>query len=221
MHPKFNAIHSAMEDLHRIIAKKLLQLKCFSVQVNNPFTWANRWKAPVYLDDRKILSYTYARSFVKLELARLIAERYPDVDVIAGIATTAIAHGVLAAEQLGLPFVYVHPSPKKYGLENQIEGDLRPRQKVVIVENKVIVGDNAARVIEAIRNNGCTVLGVVTVFDYEFQSAKKAMADAGVELLSLTNATTTFRVAKEEHITSDEILAELAAWHKNPTKWKK
>lgn len=210
-----------MEELHQIIARKLLQLKCFTVQLSNPFTWANRWKAPVYLDDRKILSYTYARNFVKLEMSRVIAEHYPDADVIAGIATTAIAHGVLAAEQLGLPFVYVHPSPKTYGLENQIEGDLRPRQKVVIVENKLIVGDNAARVIEAVRNAGCTVLGVVTVFDYEFDLAKKHLKDAGVEVLSLTNATSTFQVACENNLLSKEAQEELKAWYNQPTKWKK
>lgn len=211
-----------MEHLHRIIAKKLLQLKCFSVQLNNPFIWSNRWKAPVYLDDRKILSYPYARNFVKLELARLIAERYPDADVIAGIATPGIAHGLLAAEQLGLPFVYVFPQPKEYGLENQIEGDLRPRQKVVVVENKVIVGDNSARVIEAIRNNGCTVLGVVTLFDYEFKEAKKRLADTGVELLCLTNASAAFAVAEEEKFfTSEEKKQALLDWYRNPKKWKK
>ncbi len=209
-----------MEELHKIVAKKMLQLRCFSVQLNNPFIWANRWKAPVYLDDRKILSYTYVRNFIKLELARLIAERYPDADVIVGIATTAIAHGVMAAEQLGLPFVYVHPSPKTYGMENQIEGDLRPRQKVVIIENKLVVGDNAARVIEAVRNNGCTVLGIVTVFDYEFPMSKKAMADAGVEVLSLCTARAVAQVAEEENFVSEEKLTELKKWYKNPTKWK-
>lgn len=210
-----------METLSRIIAKKLLQLKSFSVQINNPFTWGNGWKSPIYMDDRKILSYTYARNFIKLELARMIAERYPDADVVAGIATTAIAHGVLVAEQLGLPFIYVHPSPKDHGLENQIEGDLRPRQKVVIIENQVNVGQNAIRVIEAIRNSGCTVLGVVTIFDYQFPQSRKVLGEADVELVSLTDYNTIIEVAREENLTNDETIAQLEAWHKNPISWKK
>lgn len=210
-----------MESLQNIVAKKLVQLKSFSVQINNPFTWANGWRAPMYLDDRKILSYTYARNFIKLELARQVAERYPDADVIAGIATTAIAHGVLVAEQLGLPFVYVHPEPKDHGLENQIEGDLRPRQKVVIIENQVSVGHNADRVIAAIRNNGCTVLGVVTIFDYEFPQAKNILAEADVELISLTNYSAVLQLAKHENLLKDEVLDVLAEWHDNPAKWHK
>lgn len=210
-----------METLSRIIAKKLLQLKSFSVQINNPFTWGNGWKSPIYMDDRKILSYTYARNFIKLELARMIAERYPDADVVAGIATTAIAHGVLVAEQLGLPFIYVHPSPKDHGLENQIEGDLRPRQKVVIIENQVNVGQNAIRVIEAIRNSGCTVLGVVTIFDYQFPQSRKVLGEADVELVSLTDYNTIIEVAREENLTNDETIAQLEAWHRNPISWKK
>lgn len=210
-----------MENLQYIVAKKLIQLKSFSVQINNPFTWANGWKAPMYLDDRKILSYTYARNFVKLELARLVAERYPDADVIAGIATTAIAHGVLVAEQLSLPFVYVHPEPKDHGLENQIEGDLRPRQKVVIIENQVNLGHNATRVIDAIRNNGCTVLGVVTIFDYMFPQAKNVLAEADVECISLTNYNAVFQLAKHDNLLKDEVLEVLSEWHENPAKWHK
>lgn len=210
-----------METLSRIIAKKLLQLKSFSVQINNPFTWGNGWKSPIYMDDRKILSYTYARNFIKLELARMIAERYPDADVVAGIATTAIAHGVLVAEQLGLPFIYVHPSPKDHGLENQIEGDLRPRQKVVVIENQVNVGQNAIRVIEAIRNSGCTVLGVVTIFDYQFPQSRKVLGEADVELVSLTDYNTIIEVAREENLANDETFTQLEAWHNNPSKWKK
>lgn len=210
-----------MENLQNIVAKKLLQLKSFSVQIKNPFTWANGWKSPIYLDDRKILSYTYARNFIKLELARLVAERYPDADVIAGIATTAIAHGVLVAEQLGLPFVYVHPEPKDHGLENQIEGDLRPRQKVVIIENQVSVGKNADRVIEAIRNNGCSVLGVVTIFDYQFPQAKNVLAEADVELVALTNYNAVIQQVRHDNPSIDEVLNELEIWHDNPTKWYK
>ena len=164
-----------MSVLQNLTAIKMLQLKAFKFQLNNPFKWGNGWCAPLYCDDRKILSYPKIRNFVRIELARVIAEMYPDADVIAGVATNAIAHGVLVAEQLGLPFVYVHPTPKDHGLENQIEGDLRPRQSVVIVENQVNIGSNCLKVAKVLRENGCKVLGVVTIFDYGFRRASWAI----------------------------------------------
>lgn len=209
-----------MENLELLVAKKLLQLKTFSLQVNSPFIWANNRKSPVYFDDRKIFSYTYMRNFIKLELAKTVAELYPDADVIASVAVNAIAHGVLVAEQLALPYIYVHPTPKDHGLENQIEGDLRPRQKVVIIENQVNAGDNIKKVIEVLRNNGCTVEGVVTIFDYQMSSAKRVFHDADVELVPLTNFDALVKVAAAEHIFSDSDLKVLQEWHKNPTKWK-
>ncbi len=209
-----------MENLELLVAKKLLQLKTFSLQVNNPFIWANNRKSPIYFDDRKIFSYTYMRNFIKLELAKTVAELYPDADVIAGVAVNAIAHGVLVAEQLALPYIYVHPTPKDHGLENQIEGDLRPRQKVVIIENQVNAGDNVKKVIEVLRNNGCTIEGVVTIFDYQMATAKRVFHDADVELVPLTNFEALVKVAAEEHIFSDSDLKVLQDWHKNPTKWK-
>jgi len=164
-----------MKVLQEMTAVRLLQLKAIKFQPKNPFVWANGWNSPMYCDDRKVLSYPKMRDFIRLELARVIAEMYPDADIIAGVAPNAIAHGVLVAEQLSLPFVYVHPQPKDHGLENQIEGDLRPRQSVVIVENQVNAGENCSKVIEAIRNNGCKVLGVVTIFDYAFPATKRKL----------------------------------------------
>ena len=164
-----------MKVLQEMAARRLLQLKAIKFQPKNPFVWSNGWNSPMYCDDRKVLSYPKMRDFIRLELARVIAEMYPDVDIIAGVATNAIAHGVLVAEQLSLPFVYVHPQPKDHGLENQIEGDLRPRQSVVIVENQVNTGENIIKVVEAIRNNGCQVLGVVTIFDYGFSTTRKKL----------------------------------------------
>lgn len=200
-------------------AHKLIQLKAFSIQFTHPFQWGNGWKAPVYLDDRKILSYTQARAFFKVELSRIVAENFPDIDMVAGIATTAIAHGILVAEQLGLPFVYVHPTPKDHGLENQIEGDLRPRQKVLIVENQVNTGSNLIKVIEAIRNNGCSVVGVVTLFDYQFPLAKKKLSVAGVPLIALCNYEAFIEQLKEKKLETEETLTMLEAWHANPKKW--
>lgn len=204
-----------------LVAKKLLQLKAFRLQVNSPFTWANGWKSPIYFDDRKIFSYTYMRSFIKLELSRIVAEVYPDADVIAGIAVNAIAHGVLVAEQLALPYVYVYPTPKDHGLENQIEGDLRPRQKVVIIENQVNVGHNAMKVVDAVRNNGCSVEGVITLFDYQLPSAHKLFAESDVPLTALTNFDALVSQAVQARQITDTDITILKNWHANPAKWRK
>ena len=210
-----------MSVLQNLTAIKMLQLKAFKFQLNNPFKWANGWYAPVYCDDRKILSYPKIRDFVRIELARTIAEMYPDADVIAGVATNAIAHGVLVAEQLSLPFVYVHPTPKDHGLENQIEGDLRPRQNVVIIENQVNVGSNCLKVVEALRNNGCNVLGIVTIFDYGFPSTYKKMEKAEVDFIALTNLDNVLHHAENMKIIDIEQIKAIQQWQHKPSKWSK
>lgn len=210
-----------MDNLELVVAKKLLQLKTFRLQVKSPFVWVNGWKSLVYFDDRKVFSYPYMRSFIKLELARVVAELFPDADAVAGVAVNAIGHGVLVADQLSLPYVYVHPTPKDHGLENQIEGDLRPRQKVVIIENQVSMGHYAMSVVDAIRNNGCTVLGVVTIFDYQLANASKLFRDADVSLVSLTNFNALVTQAATDNVFPQADLKTLQEWQKNPAKWKK
>ena len=210
-----------MSVLQNLTAIKMLQLKAFKFQLNNPFKWANGWSAPLYCDDRKILSYPKFRNFIRIELARVIAEMYPDADVIAGVATNAIAHGVLVAEQLGLPFVYVHPTPKDHGLENQIEGDLRPKQSVVIIENQVNVGSNCLKVAEALRNNGCKVLGVVTIFDYGFPSTYTKLEKAELDITSLTNLETVLHHAENLEIIDNEQSKAIQTWQRKPSKWSK
>ena len=210
-----------MSVLQNMTAIKMLQLKAFKFQLNNPFKWANGWYAPVYCDDRKILSYPKIRDFVRIELARTIAEMYPDADVIAGVATNAIAHGVLVAEQLSLPFVYVHPTPKDHGLENQIEGDLRPRQNVVIIENQVNIGTNCLKVVEALRKNGCNVLGIVTIFDYAFPTTAKKLQKAEVDLIALTNLDVVLHHAENMSIIDAEQSKAIHQWQHKPSKWSK
>lgn len=210
-----------MKVLREMTAVRLLQLKAIKFQPKNPFVWANGWTSPMYCDDRKILSYPKMRDFIRLELARVIAEMYPDADIIAGVAINAIAHGVLVAEQLSLPFVYVHPQPKDHGLENQIEGDLRPRQSVVIVENQVNTGDTCTKVIEAIRNNGCKVLGMVTIFDYSFPSTKRKLEKLDVSLTALTDFETVVRHASAMEIIDSEQQSAIQKWQHNPAKWEK
>lgn len=210
-----------MSVLQNLTAIKMLQLKAFKFQLSNPFKWANGWYAPLYCDDRKILSYPKIRDFVRIELARTIAEMYPDADVIAGVATNAIAHGVLVAEQLNLPFVYVHPTPKDHGLENQIEGDLRPRQSVVIVENQVNVGDNCMKVVKALEDNGCKVLGIVAIFDYGFPSTYDKLNKEGIDLTSLTTLDIVLHHAENMGVIDSEQSNSLKNWQQQPFTWNK
>ncbi len=210
-----------MKTLEKIVAERLVGLKAIKLQPISPFKWGNGWNSPIYCDDRRSLSYPKERDFIKLELSRIVAEQFPETDVIAGIATNAIAHGVLVAHQLSLPFVYVYPSPKDHGLENQIEGDLRPKQNVVVIENQVAIADVSLKVIEALRNNGCNVLGVVTILDYELEIGHKVLKKAGVPLVPLTNFSSVIETAAEMKCISKKDLQMLNDWHKNPAKWKK
>src|SRR5215470_9635934 len=143
-----------MKILEKLLARKLLDIKAIKFQFTNPFIWASGWKSPVYCDNRKTLSHPYIRNFIKLELARIILENYEDVDIIAAIATGAIATGAMIAEELNLPFVYIRSCPKDHGLENLIEGDLNPNAKVVIIEDLVSTGGNSLRAVKAVRNAG-------------------------------------------------------------------
>ena len=210
-----------MKTLEKIVAERLVALKAIKLQPISPFKWGNGWNSPIYCDDRRSLSYPKERDFIKLEMSRIVAEQFPETDVIAGIATNAIAHGVLVAHQLSLPFVYVYPSPKDHGLETQIEGDLRPKENVVVIENQVAIADVSVKVIEALRNNGCNVLGVVTILDYELEVGHKALKKAGVPLVPLTNFSSVIETAAEMKYISKQDLKMLNEWHQNPAKWKK
>ena len=149
-----------METLENILASKLLKIKAIKLQPNEPFTWASGWKSPFYCDNRKTLSYPELRTFVKLELSRLVAEKYPQAEAIAGVATGAIAQGALVADQLALPFVYVRSKPKDHGLENLIEGDLQPKSKVVVIEDLISTGSSSLKAVEAIRRADCEDVGM-------------------------------------------------------------
>ena len=175
-----------METLEKIFAAKLLKVKAIKLQPTNPFTWASGWKSPFYCDNRKTLSYPELRNFDKIEIGRLIAERFPEADAIAGVATGAIPQGALVADLLNLPFVYVRSKPKDHGLENLIEGELRPGMKVVVVEDLISTGGSSLKAVEAIRNNGCEVSGMVAAYTYGFDVAAQAFKAANVKLITLT-----------------------------------
>ena len=208
-----------MDTLESIFAEKLLKVKAIKLQPSAPFTWASGWKSPFYCDNRKTLSYTDLRSFVKIELARTILENFQDVDAIAGVATGAIAQGALVADALNLPFVYVRSKPKDHGLENLIEGELKPGMKVVVVEDLISTGGSSLKAVEAIRNNGCEVVGMVASYTYGFPVAEKAFADAKVKLITLTNyEAVVAQAVKTGYITEDEVEV-LHEWRKDPAHW--
>lgn len=208
-----------MSTLESIFAEKLLNVKAIKLQPSAPFTWASGWKSPFYCDNRKTLSYADLRSFVKIELTRTILENFRDVDAIAGVATGAIAQGALVADALNLPFVYVRSKPKDHGLENLIEGELKPGMKVVVVEDLISTGGSSLKAVEAIRNNGCEVVGMVASYTYGFPVAEKAFADAKVKLITLTNYEAVVEQAvKTGYITEDEVEV-LHKWRKDPAHW--
>ncbi|MEI8271868.1 MAG: orotate phosphoribosyltransferase [Paludibacter sp.] len=209
-----------MKSLEKSVAEKLLKIKAVKLQPNNPFIWASGWNSPIYCDNRKTLSYPQLRTFIKVELARLILEMYPDVEVIAGVATGAIAQGALVADALGLPFVYIRPTPKDHGLENMIEGDLRPKQKVVVIEDLISTGGSSLKAVEAIRNDGSEVLGMLAIFTYGFPVAEQKFKAAKVKLTTLCNYDGVLAEAlATKYITADDIKT-LQEWRKNPAIWK-
>ena len=209
-----------MKTLEKIFAGKLLKVKAIKLQPTNPFTWASGWRSPFYCDNRKTLSYPDLRTFVKLETARLIMERFPEAEAVAGVATGAIPQGAMVADTLSLPFVYVRSKPKDHGLENLIEGDLKPGSKVVVVEDLISTGGSSLKAVEAIRNYGCEVVGMVASYTYGFDVAEKAFADAKVKLVTLTNYEAVFAEALRIGYIKESDVELLNEWRKNPSQWQ-
>ena len=208
-----------MRTLEKLFAEKLLKVKAIKLQPSNPFTWASGWKSPFYCDNRKTLSYPSLRNFVKIEISRIILEKCGQVDAIAGVATGAIAQGALVAEELNLPFVYVRSSPKDHGLENLIEGELRPGMKVVVIEDLISTGGSSLKAVEAIRRDGCEVIGMVASYTYGFPVAIQAFKNAKVELVTLTNFEAVREVAVKTGYINQEDVALLDAWREDPAHW--
>lgn len=210
-----------MSNLENLVAEKLLKIKAIKVQPQNPFTWASGWKSPIYCDNRKTLSYPEIRTFIKNEFARLIREKYGEVDVVAGVATGAIAQGAMVAEELGLPFVYVRSSPKDHGLENLIEGDLKPGQKVVVIEDLISTGGSSLKAVEALRKDGCEVIGMLAIFTYGFPVASEKFSEADVELTTLSNYGAVLEHLLKTEFIGEEEMETLKEWRKDPANWLK
>lgn len=209
-----------MKTLEAIFADKLLKVKAIKLQPTNPFTWASGWKSPFYCDNRKTLSYPDLRSFVKIQTARLILERFPEAEAVAGVATGAIPQGAMVADTLNMPFVYVRSKPKDHGLENLIEGELKPGTKVVVVEDLISTGGSSLKAVEAIRNYGCEVVGMVASYTYGFDVAERAFKEANVELVTLTNYEAVVAQALATGYIKEEDVELLNQWRKAPSEWQ-
>ena len=208
-----------MKTVACLLAEKLLKINAVKLQPANPFVWASGWNSPIYTDNRRTLSYPEVRSFIKTELTRTILEQFPDAQAIAGVATGAIAQGALVADQLGLPYVYVRSTPKDHGLENLIEGDLRPGQKVVVIEDLVSTGKSSLKAVEAVRAAGCEVVGMVALFSYGFPVAEENFAGANVKLVTLSNYNALLDAALATNYITSDYIATLEQWRQDPANW--
>lgn len=210
-----------MNDTKKAIAKSLLQIKAIKLSPANPFTWASGWLSPIYCDNRKILSHPTVRKEVYEAFAAMISEKYPQADIIAGVATGAIAHGVLAAEKMGMPFIYVRSTPKAHGLTNQVEGDIFAGAKVVVVEDLISTGGSSLSAVEALRGAGCEVLGMVAIFTYGFQKSVDNFAAANCKLDTLSDYNAMIELAVEQDYIHTDQMDTLKEWRKSPDTWGK
>lgn len=202
------------------LAEKLLQIKALQINIEKPYTWASGWKSPIYCDNRKILSYPFVRDYVKSELANMILEEFEDAEVIAGVATAGIPHGALVADLIKLPFVYVRDKAKGHGLGNQIEGVIKEGQKVVVIEDLVSTGKSSLKAVDALRKVGAEVIGMCSLFTYEFPQSKEALENANVELKSISHYSALLEVALKQEIIKESQVEELHKWRESPETWK-
>ena len=210
-----------MDYIDRKLAAELLRIGAVLLRPQEPFTWASGWHSPIYCDNRKIFSDPSLRSMVAGALAGIAAKKYPEAQVVAGVATGAIAHGVLAADRMGKPFVYVRPKPKDHGTKSQIEGVLPPGSKVVVIEDLVSTGMSSLAAVDALREAGADVLGMVAVFTYGFGLAEERFSEKGVELTTLSDYGALIEEAVTEGLINPSDEEVLRQWRENPDSWGK
>ncbi len=211
---------SLNKDTAKKTAELLLQIKAIKLSPNEPFTWASGWKSPIYCDNRITLSYPPVRNFLKEEMAKLVESKYGKPDVIAGVATGAIAIGVLVAQELGVPFIYVRPEPKKHGRKNQIEGYVQAGQNVVVIEDLISTGKSSLNAVTALKEADVTVKGMIAVFSYGFNVATENFKEYNVELTTLSNYDHLLEQALDSQFINDKEMETLEAWKVNPSEWK-
>lgn len=203
------------------LAKALMDIKAVLLRPQEPFTWASGWHSPIYCDNRRILSHPELRAQVAQWLADKAMELYPEAEVVAGVATGAIAHGVLAADRMQKPFVYVRPKPKDHGTGSQIEGELAPGKKVVVIEDLISTGMSSLAAVKALRDAGAQVLGMVAIFTYGFDLAAQCFEEDKVRLDTLSNYSALVDVASETGYISSAAKSLLHEWRENPSEWGK
>jgi orotate phosphoribosyltransferase len=202
-----------------VTAEKLLQVQAVKLSPEKPFTWASGWKSPIYCDNRKILSHPFVRDFIKSELCNVVFEKFPDAELIAGVATAGIAWGAMVADQLKLPFLYVRPKPKEHGLGNQIEGSYTTGQKVVVIEDLISTGKSSLQVVEVLKQQGVEILGMVSIFNYGFAAAVEAFEKASVPYYSLTDYASLLELAQRQGIVAEAQQEVLLKWRQDPANW--
>ena len=200
-------------------AEVLLHINAIKLNPKTPFNWASGWKSPIYCDNRMVLSYPAIRNYIKSEMAKKLENTFGKPDVIAGVATGAIGIGALVAEELGLPFVYVRPEPKKHGRKNQIEGHLEKGQNVVIVEDLISTGKSSLAAVDALKSAGATVKGMVAIFSYGFEVAKKNFDENKLDLYTLSNYENLLEQALDTHFINEKESNMLIQWNANPSEW--
>jgi len=201
------------------IAESLLQIKAIKLNPTNPFNWASGWIAPIYCDNRKSLSYPRVRTHIRQQFVDAIYENFRNADVIAGVATGGIAHGVLVAEAMGLPFVYIRSASKEHGMKNLIEGDVSEGQNVVVIEDLISTGGSSLKAVDALREHGCNVLGMVAIFTYDFELAKKNFKDKKCKLIALSDYHVLLDVAVTSNYITELNVQSLSEWRTNPETW--
>ncbi len=201
------------------VAEKLLQINAIKLSVQAPFTWASGWKSPIYCDNRKVLSFPYARDFIKSEMCNVIFQNFPNADMLAGVATAGIPWGAMAADQLKLPYIYVRPKPKEHGLGNQIEGFYEAGKNVVVIEDLISTGKSSLQVCQVLKNSGLQVNGLVSIFNYGFYEAVEAFKKENIIHSSLTDYQTLIKLAVEKGIVNKEEEELLLKWSADPAGW--
>jgi orotate phosphoribosyltransferase len=204
----------------RAVAEKLLQAQAIRLSPGQPFTWSSGWKSPIYCDNRKVLGFPYIRDFIKSEMCNVIFAQFPEAALLAGVATAGIPWGAMAADQLKLPYVYVRSKPKDHGLGQQIEGYYQPGQPTVVIEDLISTAKSSLQVVDVLRHEGMQVLGLVSIFDYGFDTARYALEKAGVPYVSLSNYSTLISLASEKGLVSPQQESVLLKWSADPANWQ-
>ncbi|MEQ8910605.1 MAG: orotate phosphoribosyltransferase [Vicingaceae bacterium] len=202
------------------VAEFLLQIKAIKLNKKEPFQWASGWNSPIYCDNRKTLSFPKVRTFIRQKYAETIQENFGQVDVIAGVATGGIAQGALVAQELELPFIYVRSSSKGHGLQNLIEGEVESGQRVVVIEDLISTGMSSLNAVQALREKGCHVVGMVAIFSYGFQVAKSNFQNYQCPLYTLSDYSSLIEVALESGYINQEDIKSLKSWREDPANWK-